>query len=66
MKQVQHLTDNIYKQIPRISREEMYKMEKEFNDQFPVNSVKIPEYDIEAMKEVEEMYRQILEQESDL
>ena len=66
MKQVQRFTDNIYKQIPRISREEMYKMEKGFNDKFPVNSVKIPEYDIEAMKEVEEMYRQILEQESDL
>ena len=34
--------------MPRISRYIMFKLEKEFDEKYPVNSVKVPDYDVEA------------------
>ena len=50
MSKVKSLTDQIYSQMPRISRDEMYRLEKEFNEENPVNKMKVPDFDIEAKR----------------
>mmetsp|Transcript_7894 Transcript_7894/g.13242 ORF Transcript_7894/g.13242 Transcript_7894/m.13242 type:complete len:83 (+) Transcript_7894:1642-1890(+) len=42
----------LYNQVRKYTREEMFKLEAEFNQKYPVDSVPVPSYDLEAFERV--------------
>lgn len=46
-------TNKIYENLPKILRDEMLKMESEFDEKHPENSVPVPKHDLDAIDKLE-------------
>ena len=54
MDYIEEVTDEVYSFIKRSSREEVYKLETEFDKKHPFNHRKIPQMDLDAFEKVKQ------------